>query len=201
MFLWIERFHFSRRLMGELWAGCSLIWVGYRLRSSRQPAQREDKPGPQFVFFLFHFHLIEESEIKLRNGMKRWNWKMNVNWVGEAEREGKSAMNGIILIMEWMNDCRNLSLSGSNQFARPKQPKAARQAEMESNQTHFIVCVWWMEWKGWVGSSLGVKGCCGSQCSAKRETSPTKQPFLQSSSISFNSWILFFCWIKINLIY
>ena len=56
------------RLAGELG------WFVGGLRAAaaaRQQANKEDQLARQLVFFLFHFHLIEESEIKLRNGMKR----------------------------------------------------------------------------------------------------------------------------------
>ena len=55
---------------------------GYGAGTAQCSAKKRDKQSNkpnQLVFFLFHFHLIEESEIKLRNGMKRWDWRMNGN--------------------------------------------------------------------------------------------------------------------------
>ena len=53
------------------WAVWLLFVVGYRRLAAIMLRKEEDEPAQWNVFFLFHFHLIEESEIKLRNGMKR----------------------------------------------------------------------------------------------------------------------------------
>ena len=137
----------------EVWVWSSLLLAGrlWAAAAARQGAQREDERrqtnsnGMSFLSLLFSISWRNERnwEKRERELVCEWN-EWNVMWAACLSflkwngREENKRGNG----MEWMK-------------RRPKQPKAARQAEMESNQTEFIVCVWWMEWKGWVGSSLG----------------------------------------------
>ena len=89
--------------------------------------------------------------------------------------------------MEKLIDCRNLSLSGRSE-RRTKPLKGGAASQKQTKQFHnswlgmesqrivgFAVCLrregcwlWWFV-------SLGVMGCCGSQCSAKKEDKPPQQ--------------------------
>lgn len=129
---------------------CSRGDYGRQRPHGREPREktREDKQTQTECLLLSLLFSIswrnernwEKRERELVCEWNEWNvmWAACLSFLKWNGREENKRGNG----MEWMK-------------RRPKQPKAARQAEMESNQTHFIVCVWWMEWKGWVGSSLG----------------------------------------------
>ena len=136
---WIVFFFLARRAWARLFSLRLLVaclWVGYGWGpgpKATSPKRRQAQPVNQRNEKKTAIEVKWTNQINLSGSLfLLWNeW----NEMKQMKRESE-----LIWICEW---------------SPTQAPKSARQAEMESNQTHFIVCVWWMEWKGWVGSSLG----------------------------------------------
>ena len=129
VFFFLARRAWARLFSLRLLVAC--LWVGYGWGpgpKATSPKRRQAQPVNQ------------------RNEKKT---AIEVKWTNQINLSG-SLFHGMINGMK-----RESELIWICEWSPTQAPKSARQAEMESNQTHFIVCVWWMEWKGWVGSSLG----------------------------------------------